>query len=126
MSLVEVLQDELNRLQHEEIIGDACPADYVSDVDLDVAFSPVVYRAVHDPHVDIPKPDRVEKQADGRYMVVWPESHDFEFVDEESLKMMRARYLLLRDFYHKNINSFTPRNTDKIHAWYFPGGMFRF
>lgn len=125
MSIVEALRKEVDRLQHEEKIGDACPADYVSDVDLEIAFSPVVNHSVGNP-CHIPKPDRVEKQADGRYLITWPEAHNFEFVDEESLKLMRARFLLLRGFYHERFKSFAPREREKILAWYFPEGMFRF
>ena len=124
----ESLEQYVIEMDRSETIDGACPADYVHAVDLDIAYSPVLYgRALFEPYrVQIAKPDIVVRQEDGRYRVDWPEHCDFQFIDEQSLKLMRARFLLWHGYFYRAFDSFSYPDKQKVLAWWFPQGMVRF
>jgi len=108
---------------HSEQIGEACPADFVEDVMLDIAYQPVVEWPVRDPLRPIPKPRPVLARSDGRYQIDHPEDRDFRIVEADELKLMRARYLLLRGWYYERLPSLSHSQREQVLAWYFPGGV---
>lgn len=75
-------------------------------VDLDIEFTPVLADRFHDDpasnHFDIPRPVSVTKGDDGRYCII--DSGNFQYVEESSLKVMRARYLLFRGYLYTNFH----------------------
>jgi len=101
-----------------EIIGGVSVADARKFVDLDVKFSPVVERLCGR---YIPEPVRVENWGDGRYAIVRPRVPDFDIVSAESVRDMRARFLLLRDHYARVWEEIPHSASITIADWYFNG-----
>lgn len=96
---------------------------------LDIEFTPVVFERVSDPATTyfdrVPTPRRVQKEGD-RYCVWLPDSDQkYAWVNESSLKVMRARYLLLRGYYHSYIERFPHSLQQEIVSKFFPGGLFK-
>tara|TARA_Y100000310_G_C20264987_1_gene615390 strand:+ start:196 stop:474 length:279 start_codon:yes stop_codon:yes gene_type:complete len=66
----------------------------------------------------------VQDWKDGRYAIVTTGKRpDFEIIHEDSLKVMRTRFLLLRDFYYKCLagEKLIHPNRQKVIVWYFGG-----
>lgn len=108
MEIQKTLLAAIDDLIPPEII-DGADVDYIAEqfVDLDVAFSPVIAERGSEYDHRIPDLTEVQRQPDGRYMLVWPGRHDFESVSEERLKVMRARFLLLSKWYLRNFHTFS-------------------
>lgn len=94
-------------------------------VDLEAAYSPVLDVAMHgDPatsHSEIPKPVTVTKDGN-RFCLTYV--GDYQWVRPDALKIMRARYLLLRGYYAKRLDedSFGYPAKQKVLAYFFPDG----
>ena len=125
MGILEVLK----AMCPKEVIDGSDVDEIAKMVDLDVEFTPVIPHSVIDPATDysghVPTPCRV--QLDGcRYCVWMPDSPEkYRWVDEESLKVMRARYLLLRGFYHRTIEGMPHGYRQEVISKFFPGGLFK-
>ena len=123
MSLLEALKAMIPA----EIIDGSDVEKTAEIVMLDIAFTPVVQHRHGGDDYDLldnpPRPVQVEKRGE-RYLIVHPESHDFDWVDEKSLKAMRARFLLLRGFYYKRLRSVGHSTRQQILGLYFPEGVY--
>lgn len=119
-ALTKMLDDELRA----EIIDGHSIADVVGAVDLDVAFSPVVEHRCDEFDFQPPQPTEVQKWGDG-YALVYPAQADFRRVDEGSLRVMRARFLLMRGAYYKMLRGMPNGTQRQVISWYFPGGAWQ-
>lgn len=105
--------------------------DTAEMVDLTVAFGPVLPNPVTDeggwPRCTralsrIPVPQAVERRADGTYHLACAGSLETMPVSETALKVMRARYLLVRGFYQRHLNVMAHGERQEVVARFFPGG----
>ena len=121
--------EALKAMIPKEVIDGSDVDETAKMVMLEVEFTPVIPHSVIDPATDytehVPTPCRV--QLDGsRYCVWMPNSPEkYRWVDEESLKVMRARYLLLRGFYHRTNESMPHSYRQEVISKFFPGGLFK-
>jgi hypothetical protein len=121
--------EALKAMCPKEVIDGSDVDETAKMVDLDVEFTPVLPDPVIDPETDysghVPTPFRV--QLDGSRYCVWtPNSPEtYRWVDEESLKVMRARYLLLRGFYHRTIEGMPYGYRQEVISKFFPDGLFK-
>ncbi len=111
MSILDVLKEMIP----DEII-DGSNVDETADmVDLDIAYKLLVVRwpvqqTDFQLFCDIPPVERdVLKRRDGKYEIRWQTENgpNFEVFTVEQMKVMRARYLLLRGFYGNNFRKLT-------------------
>lgn len=113
------------------------------DVMLDVAFSPVVRSRLDEDPVDqpwllhLPKPTIIDRDARGRYFIIDPPrdvgdwhrkrplmtTGQWEILTEDHVKLMRARYLLLRGWLYKRLHILPYDQKQATLAWYFPAGV---
>lgn len=127
MSLLDALTQILDReyAKDPELIDGCDPREFVKFVDLSIAHSPVIHqRHPWPPMGDIPETDK-PKQDGLRYYLVWPQSHNWEWLTTESHKLMRVRFLLWRGWLYKTFDGFSHPDKQKIVAWYFDGSMWR-
>lgn len=125
MSVKDLLA-AIERTIPAEIIDGQNVKDAAEMVMLDIAFSPVVERPAGDEVslcLNPPRTSQVEQRGD-RYLIVRPEQRDFEWVDEVSLKIMRARYLLLRGYYYKQLRRLSHPVRQQVLGLYFDGGVY--
>ena len=121
--------EALKAMIPKEVIDGSDVDETAKMVMLEVEFTPVIPHSVIDPATKytelVPTPCRV--QLDGsRYCVWMPDSPEkYRWVDEESLKVMRARYLLLRGFYYRTIESMPHSYRQEVISKFFPGGLFK-
>lgn len=108
-----------------ELIDGFDPRDFVSMIDLSVGHSPVIHdRYPWPPMGNIPQPDKPKR--DGlRYYLAWPASQRWEWLTEESHKLMRARFLFWRGLLYRTFDGFSHPEKAQIVAWYFDGAMWR-
>ncbi|MFA5173697.1 MAG: hypothetical protein WC438_00785 [Candidatus Pacearchaeota archaeon] len=127
-NLTEILGDLVVRGLSKEQIDGFSILSVLDYVDLDIAFSPVVCNPAGENYLfDIPKPDEINKCSDKRYVkFITGKNPDFEFIPENEVKVMRARFLLLRDYYYKclRLNQLVLPSRDKAINWYFNGAVF--
>lgn len=90
-------------------------------VDLDVEFSPVVPCRCDDWQHNPPTPSRVTKGQDGRY---WVDDLQ-QYVHVESVKIMRARYLLMRGWFWKQLRAMSHSDRQRVLSMYFEGGTWQ-
>lgn len=125
--LIKILDDQVRAQLDKEMIGGASISSVLQAVDLDIEFSPVVCHPVGRYLHYIPRPTEIKKWADGRYaIVVTGRSPDFEVIPEEAIRVMRARFLLLRDAYYKCLALEQLRDSLKktVVSLYFNGQIF--
>lgn len=125
MSLIKVLNKIIDRetaARGGEEIDGVNPRDAAQHVMLDLGYTPVVERYFGDMGHQIPEPVRVVKDG-ARYCLMF--GRDYRWVSVEELKVMRARFLLLRGWYYRAFDGFSHPDKQKILAWYFKGGMWR-
>jgi len=127
--VVEVLERFLDAELRKEVIGGVPLADVLEFVDLDVAYTPVVEHPVDD---DWPRPEQLSivalvKRDDDRYEArrQTPAGPTFEILGPESVRVMRARYLLCRDHFARTIESYGYSEQQRILADFFPHGLWR-
>lgn len=109
------LLDKLKELIPDEIIDGSNVDETAEIVDLDIAYKLLVVKdcvrqSDEQLWYDIPPVERdVIKRPDGKYEIRWQGNNgpDFEVVPAEQMKVMRARYLLLRGFYHEHFRHLT-------------------
>ena len=127
MSALNALQGIFDReyAKDPELIDGCDPHDFVGMIDLSIGHSPILHdRHPWPPLGDIPEPDKPKK--DGlRYYLSWPRSHQWEWLTEESHKLMRARFLIWRGWFYKTLGGFSHPDQQKIVHWYFEGGVWR-
>ncbi len=119
--------DILNRMIPPELINGSDVTETAEMVELDIAYSPVVRRCTSEYNTvgaEVPTPDKVVKRSDGNYEIRQTDPPDFDIIKPEQLKVMRARYLLLRGFYGSNMKGFSYPVQQQIIHYYFPGGWF--
>jgi hypothetical protein len=108
MSIAEVLRKYLDEHDHEAIDGRKV-SSLVDAVDLEIAGVPLcVEHECEDWQFNCPQVTRYERwENPPRWALVRPESHDFEIVSEETLKRMRARFLLMNGWYYRHFHTLT-------------------
>ncbi len=124
-----VLQGLLDDALRSEVIGDVCVADVLDYVDLDIAYSPVI---AHPVFGDWPRPEQLSiaapvKRDDGRYEIRYQTDAGptFEILLPETVRIMRARWLLCRDHFAKSIEQYSHPQQQRILADFFPHGLWR-
>lgn len=118
------LLDAIRNAFPKEIIDGSDVEATAEMVDLDIAFTPVVQHVTGgDPLLDVPAPVEVQKWKDGRYAIMHREHRDYDFVSEASLKIMRARYLILHGFYWRHLHAMSHPMRQEVLALYFGGGV---
>ncbi len=107
--------EEIKKLIPPEMIGDSDVAEIADMVDLDIAYKlflveyPVSQEDI-ELFSNIPPVVKAEKRPDGNYQFGWKteeNGNDFRITTPEQTKIMRARFLLLRDYYSTNFDSLT-------------------
>ena len=120
--------EALKKMIPDEIIDGANVREVAERcVDLEIAFSPVLQYPPCDDFMfgddlDVPVPVKVIARADGRYEIRHTAPPDFEILNKDDIKVMRARYLLLRGFYNENMHSFSYSKRKAIISYYFQDG----
>ena len=127
--IVEVLERLLDAELHKEVIGGVPLVEVLDFVDLDVAYSPVIEHPIEG---EWPRPEQLHvtalvKRDDERYEArrQTPAGPTFEILSPESVRIMRARYLLCRDHFARSIDSYGYRDRERILADFFPHGLWR-
>ncbi len=109
-----------------ERIGDSSPVEAAEMVDLDIAYKLLVVEdsVSQDEFQLFCNPPEVTKnivkRKDGRYEIRWvgESGPDFKIVSADDMKVMRARFLLLRGFYMENFDSLTLPKQNEVAAKY--------
>lgn len=125
------LMESLAKLVPPEIIDGANVVETATVVDLTVEFTPVLPAPVGcyleegwGPRF-VPTPCRVQQEG-ARWCVWIPYSSEkYRWVTDEQLKVMRARYLLLKAFYYRTIEGMTHSQRSEVISKFFPGGLFK-
>jgi len=124
-----VLEGLLDDALRNEVIGGVSIADVLDYVDLDIAYSPVIEHPVVD---DWPRPERLDlatpvKRDDGRYEIHYKTGAGptFEILGPETIRIMRARWLLCRDHFARSIEQYSHPQQQRILADFFPHGLWR-
>lgn len=126
---LQPLVDQINRMNDADgidIVGGVRVRDVVNDVMLEVAFSPVIPAPVQDNYsFDPPRPVNAIQLGNGMYGLVHGvgEQADYETVAADTLKLMRARYLLLRNHFYKRLPSMDRVTRRMALDRYFSGGV---
>ncbi|MFO0801442.1 MAG: hypothetical protein U0804_28585 [Gemmataceae bacterium] len=114
----------LQKLIPTEVIDGTSVDDAAGLVDLSVAHTPVVENPAGDNYqFRIQRPVEVQKWSGGRWAVMYRERKDFRRVTEDEVKVMRARYLLLRGYYYRSFRHLPYPGQREVTAWYFPDGL---
>lgn len=127
---MQSLIDQLKAMIPVETIDGVNVDEAAEMVMLDVEFTPVVVEPFgEDPAFSClnaaPFPCRVQKDGE-RYCVWMPHSHEtYRWVEEDELKVMRARYLLLKNFYFRTLENMSHSHRAGVIAKFFPGGVFK-
>lgn len=101
--LKEMVPKEIINGQDIADLGETC-------VMLDIAFKPVIHHCVTQEDEELshyipPVVDVVKERPDGNYELHWADGDgqiDFEIVSPNELKVMRARYLTVLNYYRTN------------------------
>ena len=124
-----VIQGLLDDALRNEVIGGVSVADVLDYVDLDVAYSPVI---AHPVVGEWPRPEQLSpakpvKRSDGRYEIRYQTEAGptFEILGPETVRIMRARWLLCRDHFAKSFEQYSHPERQRILAEFFPGGLWR-
>ena len=120
------LLDTLKNMIPDEIIGTSNVEETAELVMLNIAFSPVVEGWISDDEqllINIPRPIKLTKRTDGKYEIRRTNPPDFEIVDEKQVKVMRARFLLIKAYYADKMDFFDYPHRQTAIALYFPGGF---
>ena len=125
----KVLEGLLDDALRSEVIGGVSVADVLDYVDLDVAYSPVI---AHPVVGDWPRPEQLDlatpvKRDDGRYEIRYQTDAGptFEILLPETVRIMRARWLLCRDHFAKSFEQYSHPQQQWILADFFPHGLWR-
>ena len=125
----DVLQGLLDDALRSEVIGGDCVADVLDYVDLDIAYSPVI---AHPVFGDWPRPEQLSiaapvKRDDGRYEIhrQTDAGPTFEILLPETVRIMRARWLLCRDHFARSFEQYGHQERQRILADFFPHGLWR-
>ena len=109
-----------------ERIGDSSPAEAAEMVDLDISYKLLIVEIpvtndedelIYNPP-DVTK--NIVKRPDGQYEIRWTGDGgpDFKIVSATDMKVMRARFLLLKGFYIQNFDNLTLPKQNEIAAKY--------
>ena len=128
MSVFDNILLHLRDVIADEVIDGASVQDATENVMLDVEYSPVLPDSVYENHIRLygpPVPCRVQKDG-SRYCVWMPDSpQKFRWADEDSLREMRARYLLVKGWLYRQLESGSlPYSIQqRVLSLYFPDGV---
>lgn len=127
MSLLETVNRMLDeQLGGKEEIDGASPEAIADCVDLSIAHSPVLRGRLNMKRFGFDIPEPIKPRKDGlRYYVADPRSQSWEWFTPEQMKVMRARFLLMRGWYYQHLGGFSHPDQQTIIAWYFEGGVWR-
>lgn len=119
------LLDELKKFIPDEIIDGSNVADTAEIVMLDIAYSPVVEGVVDEERLpfSIPIPVKVTDRGDGRYEIRRTDPPDFRILNEAEIKVMRARFLLLKGYYADKMDMLSYSGKQTVIALYFNGSF---
>ena len=124
-----VLEGLLDDALRKEIIGGVSVADVLDYVNLDIAYSPVIEHPVAG---DWPRPEELGlakpvKRDDGRYEIrrQTDAGPTFEILGPETVRIMRARWLLCRDHFARSLEQYSHPERQRILADFFPHGLWR-
>lgn len=126
---MQSLLEKLKSMIPAEFIDGQNVDEIAKLVDLDIEFTPVVAETVSgDPAketIAFPVPCRV--QMEGSRWCVWIPHTDekYRWVNDEQLKVMRARFLLLKGFYFDHLESMCHTERSRVISHFFPGGVFK-
>lgn len=126
---LQSLIDQIDRMNDErgiDVIDGVRVRDATNDVMLEVAFSPVVPSPVQaDYSLVPPRPVDVIPLGNALYGLVRGvgDKADYETVTADVLKLMRARYLLLRDHFHRQLGGMDRVTRRMVLDRFFPGGV---
>jgi len=131
MSLSDVLKGLINESLEGEKYGGVSIAQVLPMVDLECGFGmdeqgrrttlPVVEIDCSSCYEhSVPNVSLVEMNGE-RYMI--RAKNDFKFLDEESVKIMRARFLLIRDAYYPQIRSMGYAMRGEVVVKFFGGAV---
>ncbi len=125
----KVLEGLLDDALRSEVIGGVSVADVLDYVDLDIAYSPVIEHPVAG---DWPRPEELDlakpvKRDDGRYEIrrQTDAGPTFEILGPETVRIMRARWLLCRDHFARSLEQYSHPERQRILADFFPHGLWR-
>jgi hypothetical protein len=122
--MLEGLLAALKKHTPAEIINGNDVENTAELVMLDVAFSPVLELSTNEEQLMLNPPRPTEVQQRGDRFMLYRGGADFQWVDAESLKIMRARYLLARGFYSDRMRLLPNGVRQKVIAWYFGGSVY--
>lgn len=127
------LRDLLGERLREEKYGDTSIADVLDMVDIEVGFGMdsrgnrttlLVVEGDWSERYQRQIPDVSYVEMNGeRYMIPRPKEVDFDFLSEDSVKVARARFLLLRDYYYKRWRSVSHPMRQEAVAKFFGGSV---
>lgn len=104
---LQALRELVDSGLEKEVIGEISIKQVLGAVDLSIAFSPVVVNSVGDYEFNVPIPVKLTKRDDGKYEATYKDETgkpvNFEILEPEVVKIMRARFLLLRDYYFRRL-----------------------
>lgn len=121
MSLLDAIRD----LIPEEIIDGNNVEETAEMVMLDIAYSPVVEFIVDEKRLlfDIPIPVKVINRGDGKYEIRHLDPPDFKILSANEIKIMRARFLLLKAYYADKMDILAYPEKQTVIALYFDGSF---
>lgn len=114
-----------------EIIDGSNVEETAKMVDLDIEYQPVIPNPVDSDLASlgyggrVPIPCRV--QMEGSRWCVWiPHTNEkYRWVTDDELKVMRARFLLLKGVYYRQIQNMPHSLQQEVVSKFFPGGLFK-
>ena len=114
--ILESLIKHLDEMDDETIDG-SLVKDVAPMVELEVAFIPRCVEHRHDDwQHDCPQTVLYEHWDNPpRWAIVKPKEHDFEILSEESLKRMRARFLLMNGWYYQHFHTLPHSMQTAVH-----------
>ncbi len=122
--LKQVLDDQLadEKYGNTSVLSILDAVDILMGFDVDNRLPVVEHNCCTFYQHSVPQTRNVEI-SDGRYMIVRPELTDFDWLTEESVKIMRARFLLIRGYYYPLLGSMVPQMRGEVVVKFFDGSV---
>ena len=133
MSALEAVKQFIDDELRSEVYGESSVYSVLDMIDIEVGFGmdeqgrrttlPVVETRCDSMYEHaVPIPSMVEMNGE-RYMISRPANADFDWFSEDSVKVMRARFLLLRDYYYPRIPSMSESMRREVVSRFFGGSV---